>query len=117
MKRVCVATPVVAAALAGCSMASTNIVPAQYSDYDCAQITAEQRRMYARADEFAPLAPIARGVEYARLRVEHDALRDAAVTKQCGGTPAPQLEEATSVAAAELGDTGPRIAPPETLPE
>ena len=118
MKKVCVCAQVVAAALAGCSLVSGDIAPTEYSDYDCARITAEQRRMYARADEFASLGPIARGVEYARLRGEHDALRDAAAAKQCGEAPAPvPEEEVTSLAAAELGDTGPRIAPPETLPE
>src|SRR5262245_60454910 len=105
MKRVCVSAQVAAIALAGCAT-SNDVAPAQgpamqYSGYDCEQITAEQRRMYARVDEFASLAPIARGVEYARLRGEHYALRDAAVAKQCGSTPpAPLIEDATSVAAA-----------------
>ena len=119
MKKVCVSAQVVAIALAGCATTSGDIVPtqvspAQYSSYDCAQIAAEQRRMYTRVDELASLGGgNARQAEYARLRGEHDALRDAATMKRCQG-PTPSLQEAASGASAALGDTGPRIAPPET---
>ena len=114
MKKVCISAQVVGIALAGCSTASNDVVPTQLSRYDCAQIAAEQLRMYTRAGEFASLGPSAREAEYARLRGEHDALREAAVMKKCGRASVPALHEATSDASAALGDTGPRIAPPET---
>jgi hypothetical protein len=106
MKNVCASAQLVAVALAGCSTMS--------NDYDCARITAEQRRMYTRASELASLGDTgAPQAEYARLREEFDALREAAIRKQCQG-PKPPLQQAASDASAAQGSTGPRIAPPET---
>jgi hypothetical protein len=122
MKKVCVSAQVVAMALAGCSTASNDGVPGQlsalYSSYDCARLAAEQRRMYTRADDLASLGgATAREAEYARLRAEYEALREAATLKKCETPSTPSLQEARSDASAAQGGTGPRIAPPQTAPE
>jgi hypothetical protein len=106
VKKVCVCAQVVAIALAGCATASSDV-------HDCAQIAAEQRRMYTRASELASLGDTgAPESEYARLREEFDALREAATRNNCRG-PKPPLQQAASEVSAAQGGTGPRIAPPE----
>ena len=111
MKKVCVGAQLVAIALGGCS-----ISPMQYSGYDCAQIAAQLRHLYTRASDLASLGDTgAPEAQYARLREEFDALREAAAAKQCQG-PTPPLQQATSDSATH-GGTGPRIAPPEAPPE
>src|SRR5262245_14085803 len=107
MKKVCVYAQLVGVALTGCAMASN----------ECAQIAAEQRRVYTHASDLAALGDTgAPEAEYARLREEFAALREAASKKKCQGpTRAPQ--HASSGGSAAQGGTGPRIAPPETPPE
>ena len=108
--KVCVCAQLVAIALAGCATASNEID-------DCAQIAAEQRRVYTRASDLASLGDTgAPEAEYARLREQFEALREAAIRKNCQG-PRPPLQQAASDASAAQGGTGPRIAPPETPPE
>jgi len=104
MKKVCVYAQLVGVALTGCAMASN----------ECAQIAAEQRRMYTLASELASLGDTgAPEAEYARLREEFAALRKAATMKKCQGS-TPARQQAASDASAAQGGTGPRIAPPET---
>jgi hypothetical protein len=106
MKKLCVCVSVATAALTGCATTSNDV-------QDCAQIAAEQRRMYTRASELASLGDTgAPASEYARLRAEFDALREAAITKKCQGPRSP-LQQAAADALAAQGSTGPRIAPPE----
>jgi len=112
MKKVCVCTAI---ALAGCSTATNDTVPAplsltQHSSYDCEHLTAELRRMYTRVGELAHLGGTA--AEYARLSDEHHALRDAAIQKRCASTLTPPLQRATPDSDDQSG-TGPTIAPPQ----
>jgi hypothetical protein len=108
MRKVCVSAQVVAMAIAGCSTAPN----------DCTRLAAEQRRMYTRADDLASLGgATAREAEYARLRAEYEALREAAILKKCETRSTPSLQEARSDASAAQGGTGPRIAPPEAPSE
>ena len=113
MKRVWVCTAI---ALSGCSSATSDIVPTQfsptrYSSYGCDNLTAELRSMYARAGELAHLGGTP--AEYARLRVEHQALRQAAIMKKCARPLTPPLQSATPNAPEEESGTGPTIAPPQ----
>jgi hypothetical protein len=86
----------------------------QYSSYDCARIAAEQRRMYTLASDLASLGDTgAPEAEYARLRKEFGALREAATMKKCGKAPTQSPKPAAPDASAAQGGTGPRIAPPE----
>ena len=56
MNKIVVWTQIVAIALAGCASGTKDITPLavspmQYSNYDCDQIAADQRRIYARVGE------------------------------------------------------------------
>ena len=113
MKNVCVCTAI---ALAGCSTATSDIVPTQvsltqYSGYSCEHLTAELRRMYTRVDELAHLGGTP--AEYARLGAEHRALREAASMKKCARTLTPPVQRATPNLPDDQGGTGPTIAPPQ----
>jgi hypothetical protein len=115
MKKVCVCATI---ALAGCSTAAsdvggTQLLRIQYSGYDCERLTSDLRRMYTRADELGVLGDKAEPAEYARLSAEHDALREAAVMKQCASTPTPALQQATPGYPDDQSGTGPTIAPPQ----
>lgn len=131
MKKLGVYTQIVALALAGCSTASKDIVatpvsPMQYANYDCDQIAAEQRRIYARVGEIGGRLDQAAGndnviawtggllfwpalfflggtkaqeAEYARLKGEYDALHQAGIMKKCAGALTPPLQQAAPGAA------------------
>jgi hypothetical protein len=114
MNRFCLCALVVASAQAGCSTGSNEVRATQLSRYDCAQIAAEQRRMYTRASDLASLGDTgAPEAEYARLREEFEALREAAIRKKCQGSKPPLQQAASPDASAAQGSTSPRIAPPE----
>jgi hypothetical protein len=113
MNRVCICTAI---ALGGCATTTNDTVPTQlspmqYSSYGCDNLTAELRSMYARAGELAHLGGTA--AEYERLRAEHQALRQTAITKKCARTLTPPLQSATPNAPVEESGTGPTIAPPQ----
>jgi hypothetical protein len=137
----------VAVALGGCSTASKDILPTpvspmQYSNYDCDQIAAEQRRIYQRVGELGGRLDQAAGndnvlawtggllfwpalfflggtkpheAEYARLRGEYDALHQTAIMKKCAGALTPPLQQAAPAAPAGQGAATPAAATPTTL--
>lgn len=112
MRKLCVCAAI---ALTDCATATQDIAPAQllstqYSSYDCERLTTELRRMYMRVGELAHLGGTA--AEYARLRAEHRALREAASLKGCASTLAPPLQQATPSSPEDQSSTGPTIAPP-----
>ncbi len=134
MKKLCAFVQALALALAGCATASKDISPAsvspmQYSNYDCDQIAAEQRRIYTRVGELGGRLDQAASndnalawsaillwptlfwlggtkqqeAEYARLRGEYDALHQAAIMKKCAAAMAPTQQAAP-------------VAPPAVVP-
>lgn len=106
------------------------VSPLQYQSYDCTQIAMESQRLNARVGElggrldtaadhdkaiagvgailfwpalFALGGTKAQEAEYARLRGEHDAIQQAAISKKCGAAPlvAETTPTATPVAAVQ----------------
>jgi hypothetical protein len=148
MKKLGVWTQIVAIALAGCATASKDIVPTavspmQYANYDCDQIAAEQRRIYARVGEVGGRLDQAASndntlawsallvwptlfflggtkpqeAEYARLRGEYDALHQTAIMKKCAGALlTPPLQQAAPGAPAGPGATTPAVTAPVNPP-
>jgi outer membrane murein-binding lipoprotein Lpp len=104
-------------------ISATYVSPMQYQNFDCDQIAAESQRLTARVaqlggrlDEAASNDKVIMGAgailfwpalfalggtkqqeaEYGRLKGEHDALQQTAVTKKCGITTAAKEPAATA---------------------
>jgi hypothetical protein len=149
MKKCFAFVQALALALAGCATPSkdispTSVSPMQYSNYDCDQIAAEQRRIYGRVGELGGRLDQAASndntlawsalllwptlfwlggtkqqeAEYARLRGEYDALHQAAIMKKCAAAMAPTQQAAPTAAptpaVAPAASTAPALTPTST---